>query len=243
MVSADNPVVPTLLLADDSLTIQRVVALIFADEDMTVVAVGDGDQAIASIESAPPDIILADIGMPGRTGYDVARHVKGSPRLAHIPVVLLTGAFEPVDEAAASASGCDALLGKPFDPPTVIAKVAELLATSRTTSHVEGRPAVSAVPPSAVSEAPPAVGGAPPLADAFAALLAAEQGQGPRPSMVASPAAADVPLTAEFVDAVAGRVFARLASSVSDARVADIVSTIAERLVREEIDRIKSSIT
>jgi CheY-like chemotaxis protein len=83
----------TLLLADDSVTIQRVIALIFADEDVEVVTVSDGDQAIHCLESSPPDIVLADIGMPGRNGYEVAQFVKQSPRLAHIPVVLLTGAF------------------------------------------------------------------------------------------------------------------------------------------------------
>ena len=117
----------TLLLADDSVTIQRVIELTFADEDIKVVAVSDGDQAIARIEADPPDIVLADIGMPGRTGYEVAQHIKQSPRLAHIPVVLLTGAFEPVDQAKAEEAGCDGVLAKPFEPQQVIARVKELL--------------------------------------------------------------------------------------------------------------------
>ena len=118
----------TLLLADDSVTIQRVIELTFADEDIQVVAVSDGDQAIARLESAPPDIVLADIGMPGRNGYEVARYVKQSPKLAHIPVVLLTGAFEPVDQARAAEVGCDGVLAKPFEPQLVIGRVKELLA-------------------------------------------------------------------------------------------------------------------
>ena len=91
----------TLLLADDSVTIQRVIELTFADEDVQVVAVSDGEQAIAALDRKPPDIVLADVGMPGRNGYEVAQHIKTTPRLAHIPVVLLTGAFEPVDQAKA----------------------------------------------------------------------------------------------------------------------------------------------
>ncbi len=118
----------TLLLADDSLTIQRVIELTFADEDVEVVAVGDGDQAIARMEASPPDIVLADIGMPGKNGYEVAQYVKQSPRLAHIPVVLLTGAFEPVDQARATAAGCEGVLAKPFEPHLVIGRVKELLA-------------------------------------------------------------------------------------------------------------------
>jgi CheY-like chemotaxis protein len=120
-----------LLLADDSVTIQRVIELTFADEDVNVVAVSDGDQAIQRIEAAPPDIVLADIGMPGKNGYEVAQHIRQSPRLAHIPVVLLTGAFEPVDQARADEAGCDGVLAKPFEPQLVIGRVKELLAKPR----------------------------------------------------------------------------------------------------------------
>jgi CheY-like chemotaxis protein len=116
-----------LLLADDSVTIQRVIELTFADEDIDVIAVGDGDAAIARLDSAPPDIVLADVGMPGRDGYEVAMHIRRTPGLAHIPVVLLTGALQPVDEAKAREAGCAGVLVKPFEPHMVIAKVRELL--------------------------------------------------------------------------------------------------------------------
>src|SRR3954470_9576498 len=124
-------VAPTLLLADDSVTVQRVIELTFADEDVRVVAVSDGDQAIERLEEAPPDIVLADIGMPGKNGYEVALHMRRSPKLAHIPVLLLTGAFEPVDQARANDAGCDGVLAKPFEPQLVIGRVKELLARGR----------------------------------------------------------------------------------------------------------------
>ena len=133
----------TLLLADDSVTIQRVIELTFADEDIKVVAVSDGDQAIERIEAEPPDIVLVDIGMPGRSGYEVAQHIKQSPRLKHIPVLLLTGAFEPVDQARAVAAGCDGVLAKPFEPQLVIARVKELLGLGR------DAPAAALEPPAA----------------------------------------------------------------------------------------------
>ncbi len=117
-----------LLLADDSVTIQRVIELTFADEDVQVIAVGDGQQAMERIEQDRPDIVLADIGMPGRDGYEVAAFVKSMPHLRHIPVLLLTGAFEPVDEERAQAVGCDGVLAKPFEPQMVITRVKELLA-------------------------------------------------------------------------------------------------------------------
>ena len=118
----------TLLLADDSVTIQRVIELTFADEDIRVISVGDGQQAIDQIKAEPPDIVLADTGMPERDGYEVAAFIKTDPDLASIPVVLLTGAFEPVDGDRAKQSGCDAVLVKPFEPQVVIKRVRELLA-------------------------------------------------------------------------------------------------------------------
>jgi len=120
-----------LLLADDSVTIQRVIELTFADEDVQVIAVGNGQQAIECVEKDLPDIVLADIGMPERDGYEVAAFIKGNPAFAHIPVVLLTGAFEPIDETRARAVGCDGVLVKPFEPQMVISRVKDLLAGRR----------------------------------------------------------------------------------------------------------------
>jgi CheY-like chemotaxis protein len=120
-----------LLLADDSVTIQRVIELTFADEHIQVIAVGDGQQAIARIESERPDVVLADVGMPEKDGYEVASFVKNHEHLKHIPVLLLTGAFEPVDEARAHAIGCDGVLVKPFEPQMVINRVKDLLAGRR----------------------------------------------------------------------------------------------------------------
>ena len=120
-----------LLLADDSVTIQRVIELTFAEEDVRVIAVGDGKQAIDRIQSERPDIVLADVGMPERDGYEVAAFVKGNPELAHVPVLLLTGAFEPIDEPRARAAGCDGVLVKPFEPQMVINRVKDLLAGRR----------------------------------------------------------------------------------------------------------------
>lgn len=120
-----------LLLADDSVTIQRVIELTFADEDVQVVAVGDGKKAIEAVQASRPDIVLADVGMPERDGYEVAAFIKGNPEFAHIPVLLLTGAFEPIDETRARAVGCDGVLVKPFEPQMVINRVKDLLAGRR----------------------------------------------------------------------------------------------------------------
>jgi CheY-like chemotaxis protein len=116
-----------LLLADDSVTIQRVIELTFADENVEVTAVGDGQQAIDHILSDRPDIVLADVGMPQRDGYEVTAFIKDDPSLEHIPVLLLTGAFEPVNEDRARAVRCDGVLAKPFEPQMLIGRVKELL--------------------------------------------------------------------------------------------------------------------
>jgi CheY-like chemotaxis protein len=122
---------PTLLLADDSVTIQRVIELTFADEGIRVVAVGDGESAIARIDQERPDIVLADVGMQGVDGYQVATHVKHSAATANVPVLLLTGAFEPIDEGRARDTGCDGVLVKPFEPRQLIKAVRDLLSGAR----------------------------------------------------------------------------------------------------------------
>ncbi len=126
-----------LLLADDSVTIQRVIELTFSGEDIQVVAVNDGEQAISRIPAEQPDVVLADIGMPRKGGYDVAAFVKGRPDLSHIPVLLLAGAFEPVDQTRAEQVGADGVLIKPFEPRQVIERVKELLALVRPTISAE----------------------------------------------------------------------------------------------------------
>lgn len=144
-----------LLLADDSITIQRVIELTFAEEDVQVLAVGDGKRAIDRIQTDRPDIVLADVGMPERDGYEVAAFIKGNPQLAHIPVLLLTGAFEPIDETRARAVGCDGVLVKPFEPQMVINRVKDLLAGRRpgglgsASAHA---PAAAGQPPAAPHE-------------------------------------------------------------------------------------------
>jgi CheY-like chemotaxis protein len=141
-----------LLLADDSVTIQRVIELTFSGEDVQVLTASDGEEAVARIAADKPDIVLADIGMPKRSGYEVSAFVKGKPELSHIPVLLLAGAFEPVDEAKAKEVHCDGVLVKPFEPQQVIARVRELIGGAKGSPT---QPAVSDIPrPAAVLTAP-----------------------------------------------------------------------------------------
>jgi CheY-like chemotaxis protein len=103
-----------LLLADDSATIQKVIDLTFADEGVRVVIVNNGQEAIDQLLEVQPDIVLADVFMPARNGYEVCEYVKTNEKLKHIPVMLLVGSFEPFDEAEARRVGADDILTKPF---------------------------------------------------------------------------------------------------------------------------------
>jgi len=117
----------TLLLADDSITIQKVVNLTFAEEDIDVESVTNGDQAVEMARDIRPAIVLADVIMPGRNGYEVCASIKADPDLSGIPVVLLVGTFEPFDEVEASRVKCDAYLTKPFDTSELIELVHSLI--------------------------------------------------------------------------------------------------------------------
>jgi CheY-like chemotaxis protein len=103
-----------LLLADDSITIQKVVDLTFADEGVSVVCVNNGLEAIERLEELAPDVVLADVFMPQMNGYEVCEYIKRNDKLKHIPVMLLVGSFEPFDEEEARRVGANDILTKPF---------------------------------------------------------------------------------------------------------------------------------
>lgn len=106
-----------ILVADDNSNIQKMVGLALKDQGIDVVAVGNGEAAVRKISDIRPDLVLADVFMPVRNGYEVCRYVKEDASLAHIPVILLVGAFDPLDEQEAQRSGADGVLKKPFVPP------------------------------------------------------------------------------------------------------------------------------
>ncbi|HTN54448.1 MAG TPA: response regulator [Anaeromyxobacter sp.] len=166
-----------LLLADDSITIQKVVGITFANEDYKVTSVDNGEDAVAKARELRPDVILADVVMPKRNGYEVCEAVKADASLRHIPVLLLAGTFEAFDEARARAARADGHLAKPFESQALINKVKEL---------VEGKPGVAApgvIPRPAAAAAPaaaprPAAAGPAPAAARPGAPM---PGSAPRP--------------------------------------------------------------
>src|SRR5256714_12415512 len=131
-----------ILLADDSITIQKVVELTFSDGDYEVTAVNNGAKAIQKLADMRPDIILSDIIMPEKNGYEVCEYVKSHPEYRNIPVILLTGTFEPFDPDRADKAGCDAVVTKPFESQSLIHKVEELIQQSQNAPAEEPEPAM-----------------------------------------------------------------------------------------------------
>jgi len=121
----------TLLLADDSVTIQKVVGISLANEDITLVTVENGDDAVTRAAEIRPDIVLADIVMPGKNGYEVCEAVKNDPQLAATPVLLLTGTFEAFDAERARQVGADGHITKPFEAQALVDQVNQLLARAQ----------------------------------------------------------------------------------------------------------------
>jgi CheY-like chemotaxis protein len=130
-----------LLLADDSVTIQKVIDLTFADEGVQVVAFGNGQEAIENIEEIAPDVVLADVFMPLMNGYEVCRYIKENEKLKHIPVMLLVGSFEPFDAAEARRVGADDTLTKPFQSIRRLIDKVGALVTRRPADEAPTRPA------------------------------------------------------------------------------------------------------
>src|SRR3712207_175940 len=115
-----------LLVADDSLTIRKVIGMIFATEDYQLTTVDNGVDAIQRARELRPDLVLADVMMPGKSGYEVCEALKAEPTTQAIPVLLLAGTFEPFDDGRAKAAKADDHIVKPFDSQTLLDKVRAL---------------------------------------------------------------------------------------------------------------------
>lgn len=137
-----------ILLADDSITIQKVISITLGGEDCDLTIVGDGESAVRKARELKPDIVLADISMPGKNGYEVCEAIKKDPSLSHISVMLLAGTFEPLNKDEAARVGADGSIVKPFESQELIAKVNNLIdaTMTRVRQAKESRPAPGAGP-------------------------------------------------------------------------------------------------
>jgi CheY-like chemotaxis protein len=249
---------PTLLVADHNVTTQRIVELAFAPHGMNIVSASNGQHAIERLASLRPDVALVDLHLHTLNGYEVAGFARRHPELRNIPVLLLAGAFDNLDEVRVRDSGAAGVIFKPFEPASVVAKVNELLESRKAAADSDlqfldelpegGKPGASgasgASGATGAIDAPLApVAPLAPLApaftpaDAFALLLAEEQGEVP-PPVVSQPLGE---LSDAMVDRIADRVADRLTHGVLGESLRRTVHDVSERLVRDEITRIRSA--
>ena len=120
-----------VLVADDSITIQKVIGIIFGGDEYSLTVVDNGKSAVDKAREIDPDILLIDALMPGMTGYEVTELIRSTPSLAVKPILILTGSFEPFDEEKAKKCGADDFIAKPFESQQIITKVKELLELGR----------------------------------------------------------------------------------------------------------------
>lgn len=213
----------TILLVDDSITIQKVVEQTFMETDFRVTSLGNGDEALEKLSSWAPDLIIADVHMPGASGYEIASRARQMGD--GIPVLLLVGTFEPFDEAEAEASGASGFLMKPFDSQELLSRVEEL-------SQPDGKVA-SAVPasepePMAVpSERSEVAMPSPPAPPSAPAVEDADEG-------AAAPTLRDAD-----VERIAGRLVELISPEIVRRISQEVIPELAERVVRESIRQLQ----
>jgi CheY-like chemotaxis protein len=105
-----------ILVADDSLTIQKVIRLALSGDDYEIQTVSDGKEAIEQASLFRPDIFIIDVSLPIFDAYQVREQLMKKPDLKNIPVILMSSAFEKVDDTRSKLLGFAGHLIKPFDP-------------------------------------------------------------------------------------------------------------------------------
>ena len=230
-----------ILLADDSPTIRRLVTQTFVDGKFEVVAVSNGEAAIKALEEVRPSIVLADIYMPGKNGYEVCAYVRNHATLSATPVVLLVGAFDAFDEQVARRSGATANITKPFEPGALIELVRSLVPPQEeveeeqreTHAQEETKPQPESARTGSSPPAPAKAGGSGGSDD----LLGLETIFKEEPEAES----AAVGISDADIDRIADRVIQRLSTQVIESIAWDILPDITEKIVREELKRIDES--
>jgi|SRR5579872_47588 len=151
-----------ILLADDSSHAQRMGERILREEGFEVVSLTDGDTVLRRLEDADPDVILADVFLPGKSGFEICRYVKSHASHRHVRVVMTAGLLEPFDEEEATRAGCDAILKKPFEASLLLQTIKPLVAEAQLARglfaeqvHESARRAAPTPPKSAPTPPPP----------------------------------------------------------------------------------------
>lgn len=219
----------TILVADDSATIRRVVELAFSESDVRVQSAASGREALERLRSDPPDLVLADVVMPGPSGYEICREVKRSAR--PVPVLLLAGTFEPFDADRARECGADGHIVKPFESSTLLQRVSELL--TRPVSPVRKPGAVER--PDAVLDDRSPEGAVRETAFAVAEPSPAGEQVEPTPARTLAPPG----LTEADLERLAEAVVRRLSDRVLREIAWEVVPDLAEAIIRERLRELE----
>jgi twitching motility two-component system response regulator PilH len=121
---------PTVLIVDDSPTVREMVSEQLRKSGFSVVEAVDGEEAIAKLQISIPDLVVTDIVMPRKNGYELCRWMKSEPKMKHIPVIMCTSKSEEFDVYWGMKQGADAYITKPYHPPDLVEVVNRLLQAS-----------------------------------------------------------------------------------------------------------------
>ena len=138
---------PTVFFIDDSATMREVIKIAFRRENIEVVACHDGDAAIAQMQQQHPDVVISDVIMPGKDGYEVCQQIKQTPGFGNTPVVLMSGVVNRNVAEKAFAVKADELIRKPFQPQDLIARVKQLLENKKNAPVTAPVPVIAAPAP------------------------------------------------------------------------------------------------
>lgn len=249
----------TILLADDSVTIRKVVELTFMDESFDLVSVGSGSEALERFDSGV-DLVIADVHMPGADGYQVCEEVK--KRSPETPVLLLVGTFETYDEKKASDAGADGHLKKPFDSQDLLGRVHDLLvrlegggADDNPVFAVPAEPAeqeaqepvtaAEAFEDESADEAEPESDSADSTAEA-----AGEEAESPADEFwkvaaatgVSDNRAEDINMSDESVDRIARRVVELLSEDAIREVAWEVIPDLVEVVIKERLNELESQV-
>jgi two-component system phosphate regulon response regulator PhoB len=113
----------TLLIADDESGIRSLVKMTLQRKQYEILEASDGEEALALARKHHPELVLLDVMMPGLTGFEVCRALKGDPATASATVVMLTAKAQDSDRAEGLAAGADDYFTKPFSPIALLRKI------------------------------------------------------------------------------------------------------------------------
>ncbi len=259
-----------LFVADDSPTIHKVIRLAFSDTDSVIECVTEGESALEAILVFRPDVVLADVCMPGVSGYELCSLIKSRHELSHTPVVLLAGTFEPFDEAEAVRVQYDACLTKPFNTSELVEVVRRLLGRHAMSQEIESDMPSNGVETKSTPDAT-VVGdkvwnaripisrqslesflGSSRILDVFdaesasnAASLSETGKESTMPDSAENPPPPAVPVTPDFLseevlDTIVERVVKKMSSDVVSEIAWEIVPELSEILIRRSIEETRN---